>query len=349
MEWRRHAKGLGKQSEKLWKRFHAANDRYFTGLKAARKKRFQELEANVPIREELIRRARALSEGSDAGTVRNSVRALMLEWKEAPPVPRKRSDPLWEAFRTACDQARDRFRGGSRSNGASGADGGPADAPSGLSEDEEAALRARVAELGDLPAAERAAVAEAVWTEYRRLRRVGEPAVTHATSVPRIERELAASLREAFAEAPETFPGTRFNQANLTRKLGALLRSLQKLDRRPRRATTESGVVGLAEQLRRSLQQGSPADPDAEARSAARTAARTFERARALGPALSPAAVKNLNRLERLAKKVIARAPAPPDNRRSSSRRSRGRRSRRNPRLSRFDRRSPAVPAHGAG
>ena len=90
-EWRQRARGLGKRSERLWKRFRAANDRYFAELKALRKRRYEELAPNIPIREELIARAKALFDQTDAETVRNAVRDLMREWKESPPVPARRT------------------------------------------------------------------------------------------------------------------------------------------------------------------------------------------------------------------------------------------------------------------
>ena len=86
-EWRQRARGIGKRSERLWKRFRAANDRYFSELKVLRKKRYEEFAANIPIREELIARAKALFEQTDAETVRNAVRDLMREWKEFAPRP----------------------------------------------------------------------------------------------------------------------------------------------------------------------------------------------------------------------------------------------------------------------
>lgn len=307
-DWRERAKGVGKKSEPLWKRFRTANDRYFGELKGQRKKRLAELEANLPIREELIRRARALLTESDAGAVRNAVRGLMREWKEAPPIPRKQGDRLWEDFCGACDAARDRVRDGVRNEAADG--NGRGDAAGGG--EAEGALRARISELSDLPLEERVGAAEAVWGEYRRLRRRGGLEPEAGAGSHGCGEALLGCLREAYERIPESFIGTRFDQEVIGSKLAVLLRSLEPLAATAPRAPTETSVVTLAEHLQRSFRQGRAADRDAEAREAGQTAGQILERAHASGPALAASVITSLARIEKLAKKVISRAPPPP-------------------------------------
>ncbi len=298
-EWRERAKGMGKRSERLWKRFRAANDRYFAELKALRKKRYEEFAPNIPVREELIARAKALFDQTDAETVRNAVRDLMREWKESPPVPRKEGDRLWEEFRGACDGARDRLR--DAAGDAKPDTRAPETAPP---SEAEAGLRARIAELAAQPAEERRDAAISLWDEYRRLRR----------STGRLAREtegaLFGCLREAFEKDPDSFAGTRLDQEQLGSRLAELLAELEALAQPRAPVSSEGGVIDFAEHLKRTLQAGRAADRGAVLREDAQAATRILERARAAGPALAGPAVETLKRIDGLARKVIARAPS---------------------------------------
>ena len=297
--WRERAKGMGKRSERLWKRFRAANDRYFTELKALRKKRYEEFAANVPIREDLIGRAKALFDQTDAETVRNAVRDLMREWKESPPVPRKEGDRLWEEFRSACDGARDRFRDAARD--AKSDSGTPESAPR---SEAEAGLRARISELAAQPAEEKRDAALALWDDYRRIRR----------STDRLARETEGALfdclREAYEKDPDSFAGTRLDQEQLVSRLAELLEEMKALARPRAAVSSEGGVTDFAEHLQRTLLAGRAADRGAPLREDAQAATRILERARAAGPALSGPATETLKRIDGLARKVIARAPS---------------------------------------
>ena len=314
-EWRERARGIGKRSERLWKRFRAANDRYFAELKAVRKKRYEEFAANIPIREDLIARAKALFEQTDAETVRSTVRDLMREWKESPPVPRKEGDRLWEAFRTACDGARDRLREAA-GNGTSDPDA-PETTP--RSEADEG-LRARITELAAQPAEERRDAALSLWEEYRRIRR----------STDRLAREtegaVFACLRGALEKDPDSFAETRLDQEQLASRLAELLEEMEALAQPRAPVSSEGGVVDFAEHLQRTLLAGRAADRGAALREDAQAATRILERARAAGPALSAPVVETLKRIDGLARKVIARAPALEEGRDRARPRSRGRR-----------------------
>lgn len=310
-EWKVQSRGLPRRrSDAAWKRFRAANDRFFAAMaerRAAGKKRYEELAANIPAREALIARAKELEATASPATVDGSVRALIAAWKEAPPVPRKAGDRLWKAFSGALDAARDaaRARQFARSERGGAADRTPPAA-------ELDGLREEVARIAALPLGERAAAAASVFAGLRKLQRAG----TAARSAASIPADFGKALSEAFETAPDTFVGTRFDQ-------GELLDRLKKLDRRldrlapssPAPAPEETGIAFLAARLQRSLGAGRPADRDAAARETAMAAARLIERAHAAGPALSPAARKALGSLERRARKLIAAAPPPPDSR----------------------------------
>lgn len=300
-EWKKHGHGLGHRGDKVWKRFRAANDRYFREIGEVRKKRREEFEANIAVREALIARAKALSEGTNTGDAREAVRELMAEWKQAPRVPRRRADELWEEFRTACDDARDRRRNAAAE---SAEDGGSA----GADDEQTAALLARVEETAALPAAERPAAAEKIWGDYRRRRRPGRR-VRPSPQEAEAEERLGACLREAFETAPEAFAGTRFDQEEIAARLARLLETVEALDGR---GGGKAGAESLAEQLQRRLGAGKAADSGAAAREAAREAETLRERAQALGFAFAPAALEARGRIEKLAAALIAKAPAPP-------------------------------------
>ena len=297
--WRERAKGMGKRSERLWKRFRAANDRYFTELKAVRKKRYEEFAANIPIREDLIARAKALFEQTDAETVRNAVRDLMGEWKASPPVPRKEGDRLWEDFRGACDAARDRFR---EAAGDPKSDEGASEATPRSEAD--AGLRAQITEVAARPAEEQRDAVLSLWDEYRRIRR----------SADRLARETEGALfdclREAFEKDPDSFVATRLDQEQLVSRLAELLEEMEALARPRAAVSSEGGVTDFAEHLQRTLLAGRAADRGAPLREDAQAATRILERARAAGPALSGPATETLKRIDGLARKVIARAPS---------------------------------------
>ena len=314
-EWRQRARGIGKRSERLWKRFRAANDRYFSELKVLRKKRYEEFAANIPIREELIARAKALFEQTDAETVRNAVRDLMREWKESPPVPRKEGDRLWEDFRSACDGARDRLR--EAAEDAKSDPGAPEGAPR---SEADAGLRTRITELADRSAEERRDAVISLWDEYRRIRR----------STDRLAREtegaLIACLREALEKDPDSFAGTRLDQEQLGSRLAGLLAEMEALAEPRAQVSSQGGVVDFAEHLQRTLLAGRAADRGAALREDAQAATRILERARAAGPALSTPAMEAMKRIDGLARKVIARAPSLEEGRDRARSRQRGRR-----------------------
>ncbi len=314
-EWKTRSKGLPRgKAEALWKRFRAANSQYFDALsevRAERKKRFEELAANIPAREEIISRAKALAGSVEPAAVGASVRELIAEWKAAPPVPRKAGDRLWEAFSAALDAARDDARR-RRYEDPEGPDRGEVEEET----EELVELRGRVVELVEVPDAERAEAAGDVFAELRRLARAGRPSGsarrTRTSPLDRVAADLERALGKAFEAAPATFAGTRFDQDELEARLGSLAKRLD--DVAPAHAgkpPTEGGAASLAAHLQASLGSGRAADRDAEAREAARAAAELLERARAAGPAFTPGARKLLASLERRVKQILGAAPPP--------------------------------------
>ncbi len=100
-EWRA-IRGIDRKTDDgLWKRFAKARDT-FTRRRGSH---FAELDkqrgAAKEAKEELIRRAEALSDATDWGETAAKYRALMEEWKATGRAPRDVEDALWARFRAA--------------------------------------------------------------------------------------------------------------------------------------------------------------------------------------------------------------------------------------------------------
>lgn len=107
-------KGIGsaprRQGQKLWKRFHAACDRFFTRRQEDLRRRKTEWAANLQSKETLCGQAEALLDSSDWEAVATEIRRLQGEWRRIGPVRRNRSEEVWGRFRRACDAFFDRYR-----------------------------------------------------------------------------------------------------------------------------------------------------------------------------------------------------------------------------------------------
>lgn len=100
-EWRT-IRGIDRKTDDaLWKRFAKARDT-FTRHRGSH---FAELDkqrgAAKDAKEELIKKAEALSDATDWGETAGAYRALMEEWKAAGRAPRDVEDALWARFRAA--------------------------------------------------------------------------------------------------------------------------------------------------------------------------------------------------------------------------------------------------------
>lgn len=107
-------KGIGpaprRPGQKLWKRFHAACDRFFTRRQEDLRRRKTEWAVNLQSKEALCGQAEALLESSDWEAVATEIRRLQGEWRRIGPVRRNRSEEVWGRFRRACDAFFDRYR-----------------------------------------------------------------------------------------------------------------------------------------------------------------------------------------------------------------------------------------------
>ena len=113
--WRRIGYATKKDNQKLYDRFRAACDAFYT-----RKREFysgikDSMNDNLEKKLALIEQAEALKTSTEWKKATDQFIALQKQWKEIGAVPRKKSEALWKRFRAACDEfftARDANAGG---------------------------------------------------------------------------------------------------------------------------------------------------------------------------------------------------------------------------------------------
>lgn len=87
----------------IWDRFRAAETAFYAKHREFVKREDIAREANYQKKIQLCEKAEALSESADWNSTSGEFRKLQEEWKEAGPVPRAKSEEIWNRFRNACD------------------------------------------------------------------------------------------------------------------------------------------------------------------------------------------------------------------------------------------------------
>lgn len=89
-EWKKAPRGSRQDEDKLWKRFKAAQDEFFSKLKAAEAQEEEKLTGNIPAKEALVAQAEALLpiEGKDVKTLKKSLREIQIAWDKAGDLPK---------------------------------------------------------------------------------------------------------------------------------------------------------------------------------------------------------------------------------------------------------------------
>jgi hypothetical protein len=99
-EWKKIGPVPKEQAEKVWHRFRAACDRYFAWLD-------EERQANLVLKEDLCRQAEQLVAATGEERRQKEIAAQLTElqrrWKEIGPVPRAKSEEIWQQFHKTCD------------------------------------------------------------------------------------------------------------------------------------------------------------------------------------------------------------------------------------------------------
>lgn len=94
---------LSKQLRELFRHFNQSKNAFYK----EQKKVYQE---NLTKKRALIEQAESLKERTDFKVVTPLIKELQQEWKQTGHVPRKYSEPLWEAFRGACNAYFERLK-----------------------------------------------------------------------------------------------------------------------------------------------------------------------------------------------------------------------------------------------
>ena len=102
-EWRQIGPVPRDKSDEIWDRFRAANDEFFERRKQFYKKQEQTRRENLRLKRELCAEAEGLLPVTDWKHTEAKLKELQKSWKEIGPLPRAKSDTVWQRFRQALD------------------------------------------------------------------------------------------------------------------------------------------------------------------------------------------------------------------------------------------------------
>ncbi len=92
-----------KSNVKIFERFRAACDVYFSRKSEFYKSVKEDMEKNLELKRALCEKAEALKDSTDWKNTTDKMIALQKEWKTIGSVARKHSDSIWKRFISACD------------------------------------------------------------------------------------------------------------------------------------------------------------------------------------------------------------------------------------------------------
>lgn len=102
-KWKTLGFASRKQNQKVFERFRAACDTFFTKKGEFYKTAKESLASNLERKIALCEQAEALKENTDWKATADKFVALQKEWKTIGPVPKKHSEAIWKRFVAACD------------------------------------------------------------------------------------------------------------------------------------------------------------------------------------------------------------------------------------------------------
>lgn len=102
-EWKKLGYASRKSNNKLFARFRAACDRFFTAKAEFYKESKDRMSENMRLKTLLCEEAETLSQSTEWKKTAERLVELQKQWKSIGAVPRKYSDALWERFQKACD------------------------------------------------------------------------------------------------------------------------------------------------------------------------------------------------------------------------------------------------------
>jgi len=108
-DWKSAPRASRSDEDKLWKRFKAAQDSFYSAMKAADSKRDEELAPNVAVKTELLTAAESLlplTEGTDLSETKQKLRSIQDRWDKAGDVPKAERSRLEGRLRKVEDAVR---------------------------------------------------------------------------------------------------------------------------------------------------------------------------------------------------------------------------------------------------
>ncbi|MDE5550311.1 MAG: DUF349 domain-containing protein, partial [Bacteroidaceae bacterium] len=102
-EWKTIGYAPQKMNTKIFERFRAACDNFFTRKNEYFQTVRDNLNQNYAQKLELVEKAEALKDSTDWKSTTDVLIDLQKKWKEIGTVPKKYSDQIWERFNAACD------------------------------------------------------------------------------------------------------------------------------------------------------------------------------------------------------------------------------------------------------
>ena len=102
-EWKTIGFAPKKMNVKIFERFRAACDDFFSRKSEFFKQLKQQFAANAEKKRELIKKAQEMTDSTDWKATGDKFVALQKEWKTIGAVPKKLGDQLWNEFLTACN------------------------------------------------------------------------------------------------------------------------------------------------------------------------------------------------------------------------------------------------------
>ena len=103
-EWRTIGFASKKENQKIYDRFRAACDNFFTKKRLFYNEFKDQMQENMEKKIALCEQAEALKDSTDWKATADKLVELQKQWKEIGPVSRKKSDQIWKRFRAACDE-----------------------------------------------------------------------------------------------------------------------------------------------------------------------------------------------------------------------------------------------------
>lgn len=102
-EWKTIGYAPQKMNTKIFERFRAACDTFFSRKNEFFQSVRDNLNRNYALKLELVEQAEALKDSTDWKATTDTLVALQKKWHEIGTVPKKYSDQIWERFNSACD------------------------------------------------------------------------------------------------------------------------------------------------------------------------------------------------------------------------------------------------------